>query len=259
MQPTRRDFLRHSIAATLATQAVAAASGAETPKLVPRAGGDLLTRMSWLNPPAHEHYSGGKLEARSKGKTDFWRKTYFGYINDNGHFLHLPVSGEFQFTARVDGNYGAFVDKLAAKLRPSGKLVTAAVGQWYGDRIPASAYATFDFEVSGGDVSVTLSGQLNASIPDTTSNTEARASFILQRRLGARLVDKQTGGNAGDTPFTTSAPLSGTYQLTPGIYRVNVFATGNAAAVMRPDAQGDLELRSAAGSSNYTFTLTVTR
>ena len=119
------------------------------------------------------------------------------------------------------------------------------------------AYATFDFEVSGGDVSVTLSGQLNASIPDTTSSTEARASFILQRRLGARLVDKQVGGNAGDTPFTTSAPLSGTYRLTPGSYRVNVFATGEAAAVMRPDAQGDLELRSAAGSSNYTFTLTV--
>jgi hypothetical protein len=119
------------------------------------------------------------------------------------------------------------------------------------------AYATFDFEVSGGDVSVTLSGQLSASIPDTTSSTEARASFILQRRSGARLVDKQVGGNAGDTPFTTSAPLSGTYRLTPGIYRVNVFATGEAAAAMRPDAQGDLELRSAAGSSNYTFTLTV--
>jgi len=121
----------------------------------------------------------------------------------------------------------------------------------------SQAYATFDFEVSGGDVSVTLSGQLNANIPDTASSSEARASFILQRRLGARLVDKQVGGNAGDTPFTTSAPLSGTYRLTPGIYRVNVFASGDAAAIMRPDAQGDPELRSAAGSANYSFTLTV--
>ena len=123
----------------------------------------------------------------------------------------------------------------------------------------SQAYATFDFEVSGGDVSVTLSGQLNATIPDTASSSEARASFILQRERpsGARLVDKQVGGNAGDTPFTTSAPLSGTYRLTPGIYRVNVFASGDAAAIMRPNAEGDPELRSAAGSANYSFTLTV--
>jgi GH18 family chitinase len=45
----------------------------------------------------------------------------------------------------VDGNYGPFIDKLVAKLRPRGKLVTAAVGQWYGDLIPASAYAAYDF------------------------------------------------------------------------------------------------------------------
>jgi GH18 family chitinase len=45
----------------------------------------------------------------------------------------------------VNVNYGPFIDKLVAKLRPKGKLVTAAVGQWYGNNIPASAYAAFDF------------------------------------------------------------------------------------------------------------------
>jgi uncharacterized protein len=145
MQPTRRDFLRHSIAATLATQAVAAASGAETPKLVPRAGGDLLTRMSWLNPPAHEHYSGGKLEARSKGKTDFWRKTYFGYINDNGHFLHLPVSGEFQFTARVDGNYGALYDQAGLMVRLDEKRWMKCGSEVFDGKRWASVVFTHDF------------------------------------------------------------------------------------------------------------------
>jgi hypothetical protein len=98
---------------------------------------------------------------------------------------------------------------------------------------------------------------LNAGIPDRTSNTRARASFILQRRAGERLVDKLAGGNADDTLFTTSATLSGTYQLTPGIYRVNVFADGTATAVTHQDAEGNPELRSAAGSASYTFTLTV--
>jgi len=45
----------------------------------------------------------------------------------------------------VDANYGPFIDKLVAKLHPSGKLVTSAMGQWYGNRVPASAYAKFDF------------------------------------------------------------------------------------------------------------------
>jgi len=45
----------------------------------------------------------------------------------------------------VDANYGPFIDKLAAKLHPSGQLVTSALGDWFGDRVPASAYALFDF------------------------------------------------------------------------------------------------------------------
>ena len=111
MQPTRRDFLRQSIAAAVATQAT------NQQKVVARSGGDLLTRMSWLNPPALEHYSDGTLNARSRGKTDFWRKTYYGYINDNGHFLNLPAAGEFKFTARIEGNYSALYDQAGLMVR----------------------------------------------------------------------------------------------------------------------------------------------
>jgi len=37
---------------------------------------------------------------RSRSKTDFWRKTFYGYITDNGHFFCLPVGGDFVFQAR---------------------------------------------------------------------------------------------------------------------------------------------------------------
>jgi hypothetical protein len=117
------------------------------------------------------------------------------------------------------------------------------------------AFATYDFEVSGGDVSVTLTGQLSANIPDDSSNAEARASFILQRRLGAKLVNEAVGGNTQDLPFPTRT-LSGTYLLTPGTYRINVFASGNSIAVA-PLVDGVPVLRAASGSSNYTFTLRV--
>jgi len=45
----------------------------------------------------------------------------------------------------VDGTYEPFVVKLAGKLRPEGKLVTAAVGQWYAGQISARALYCFDY------------------------------------------------------------------------------------------------------------------
>jgi len=35
----------------------------------------------------------------------------------------------------VNANYGPFIDKLVAKLRPKGKLVTAALAQWFANSI----------------------------------------------------------------------------------------------------------------------------
>ncbi len=88
MPGSRREFLGAASGVALAST-IAPALGAATPAVERRAGGDLLSRMSWLNPPANENYSEGVLRVRSRGKTDFWRKTFYGYINDNGHFLHV--------------------------------------------------------------------------------------------------------------------------------------------------------------------------
>src|SRR4051812_36025634 len=96
----RRTFLGQAAGAALTVHAGAALAAGEGPA---RTGGDLLSRMTWLNPPASEHYSEGVLTVRSKGKTDFWRKTFYGYVTDNGHFMYLPMLGEFTLQARVDG------------------------------------------------------------------------------------------------------------------------------------------------------------
>ena len=45
----------------------------------------------------------------------------------------------------VNQYYEAFVTELAAKLKPQGKELTAAVAGWFGDRITATALASFDF------------------------------------------------------------------------------------------------------------------
>ena len=64
--------------------------------------GDLIGRMKWMNDPESWQKSGDRLIVRSRPKTDFWRKKFYGYITDNGHFFHLTMKGDFIFQARVN-------------------------------------------------------------------------------------------------------------------------------------------------------------
>jgi chitinase len=45
----------------------------------------------------------------------------------------------------VNESYGAFVDALSAELKPRGKLLTAAVANWYEERIAPATLLTFDY------------------------------------------------------------------------------------------------------------------
>ncbi len=83
----------------------------------PSSGGELLRRMKWLNEPVSATISENKLVVRAKPKTDFWRKTFFGYVTDSGHFFHLPVRGDFVFEARVEGQYAAQYDQAGLMVR----------------------------------------------------------------------------------------------------------------------------------------------
>jgi GH18 family chitinase len=75
------------------------------------------------------------------GNVDSYVNNLANYVNAlNLDGIDVDVEGD-----PVNADYGPFIDKLVAKLRPSGKLVTAALGQWFGDRVPASAYAQFDY------------------------------------------------------------------------------------------------------------------
>jgi hypothetical protein len=56
---------------------------------------DLIANMKWMNEPASSEEIRRSLLVRSRAKTDFWRKTCYGYITDSGHFFYVPVSGDF--------------------------------------------------------------------------------------------------------------------------------------------------------------------
>jgi uncharacterized protein len=107
----RRDFVGRSVLAAggliLTGDAIAA----------PPSSAELLTQMKWMNDPAEAKVNGSGLTVRSRAKTDFWQKTFDGYVADNGHFFHLPASGNFTFTALVNGKYATQYDQAGLMVR----------------------------------------------------------------------------------------------------------------------------------------------
>lgn len=80
-------------------------------------GKSLLAKMKWFNEPASVKQSGEQIVVTTKPKTDFWRKTFYNYVTDNGHFFFLPVAGDFTFESRVAGKYAALYDQAGLMVR----------------------------------------------------------------------------------------------------------------------------------------------
>jgi regulation of enolase protein 1 (concanavalin A-like superfamily) len=141
MSDSRRTFLAGAAGAAMLAQLGAAARAAT----VTRTGGDVTSRMTWLNEPASVTYPDGGVVARAKPKTDFWRKTFYGYVTDNGHFLHLPVSGEFTFEARVLGKYASLYDQAGLMVRLDEKHWMKCGSEFFEQRRWASVVFTHDY------------------------------------------------------------------------------------------------------------------
>lgn len=59
-----------------------------------------MDSFSWLYPPPSFSFTGPNSVKITTGlKTDFWQRTFYGFRNDNGHFLHKRISGDFVLSA----------------------------------------------------------------------------------------------------------------------------------------------------------------
>ena len=143
MASDRRAFLQQALLATcaaLSRPTLAAAARTRSSE-----SNDVLARMNWMNPPASFNRSEGKLVVRSRAKTDFWRKTFYGYITDNGHFFSLPVSGDFVFQARVNGQYAALYDQAGLMVRRDAENWMKCGTEFFDGQRHASVVFTRDF------------------------------------------------------------------------------------------------------------------
>jgi uncharacterized protein len=108
-------------------------------------GSELIWRMTWMNEPASWKKDGDKLVVKSKAKTDFWRKTFYGYITDNGHFFHFAMKGDFTFEARVNGQYAALYDQAGLMMRLDAENWMKCGTEFFDGARHASVVFTRDF------------------------------------------------------------------------------------------------------------------
>ncbi|GAB4374870.1 MAG: DUF1349 domain-containing protein [Elainellaceae cyanobacterium] len=62
---------------------------------------ELDPRLQWYCPPQRWSIANGCLVIEPDAQTDYWQKTHYGFAVDNGHFLYLPVDGDFVLSTQV--------------------------------------------------------------------------------------------------------------------------------------------------------------
>lgn len=73
--------------------------------------------LRWLNEPPEWHEEARVLHVVTGNKTDFWRRTHYGFIRDDGHFRHRTVAGDFAAGIEVLGDYRELYDQAGLMLR----------------------------------------------------------------------------------------------------------------------------------------------
>lgn len=77
----------------------------------------MFTQGSWLNPPENWSADGAQLRVTTDEKTDFWRKTQYGFIRDSGHFFGTEIAGDFTAQLHVAAQYSALYDQAGMMVR----------------------------------------------------------------------------------------------------------------------------------------------
>ena len=73
--------------------------------------------MSWLNEPPAAELDGDNLVVSTGRNTDFWHKTAYGFVHDDGHLLGAPFPPEAAIEVTFQAEFEAQFDQAGLMLR----------------------------------------------------------------------------------------------------------------------------------------------
>ena len=73
--------------------------------------------MTWLNEPRNWKQENDHLSVFADSHTDFWRKTHYGFVRDNGHFYYETIAGNFEVETEFRGRYESLYDQAGVMVR----------------------------------------------------------------------------------------------------------------------------------------------
>lgn len=71
----------------------------------------------WTNTPATPVIDSANVSFTTLPNTDYWSRTHYGFIRDNGHLLGVEVEDDFTATVQVHGNYRNKYDQAGLMIR----------------------------------------------------------------------------------------------------------------------------------------------
>lgn len=105
-----------------------------------------MNNMQWYNqPPQWQAKDDFTIRVTTGAKTDFWRKTHYGFIRDNGHFYFQEVQGSFTAQVKFSGEYHDLYDQAGLMVRQD-ETTWMKCGVEFVDKVQqASVVVTRDF------------------------------------------------------------------------------------------------------------------
>jgi len=76
-----------------------------------------ITDWAWANEPRDWSLDNGVLRIKTENITDYWRKTFYGFTRESGHFLYQSISGDFTCEVLLAATFGALYDQLGLMIR----------------------------------------------------------------------------------------------------------------------------------------------
>lgn len=73
--------------------------------------------MQWYNEPLIWNEQAEFVDVKVGTNTDFWQKTHYNFVRDNGNFYYQEIQGNFTAEVKIIGQYQALYDQAGLMIR----------------------------------------------------------------------------------------------------------------------------------------------